>query len=753
MKMKRIINILISTALLAIVASCNEPLVIEPVAVNDDIILDFSSAETKAGEELQTQKESWLNHVDVMIFDYDDAASAPGALVYHQRIVLNNDRQSTLSAKRSDFGKDKNYYVQVVANSTLPASTYSGLSDHSSLKSVIQEDHDLHLTGLDVASVPEYFLMEGVAVTGASAPAPVILNDGNSAANTELTVNLVRAAAKIFIEIAAGEDITFSSSLEGSDGGLYYVRNLPYKTYVLDYRDYTYAKDWLETTNETNSDYFTWNPSADSKKVTLVVYSYEHNWHEAQQLYDTEPCIIVNLPLIYKDKNTNEAFLHPNSWYKIPMSESDQLQRNKYYEVKVTINRAGATTMTEPVQVDELKYNVQDWTDVTISVGGESDRPKYLTLSHDAIEIHNADKNENTLEFASSSPISSVTVKNAYYINKFGQETSVSNTILSQMGGYANVASSISGGFTVVSPNPINNAVRYFTLVITNADGITKEVAVTQYPLEYITNQQGWYSYRSDFYAHDLSPDAPTRYDYRGDSYVSASWDTDDNEWSYSSYNDGESGYFFRSKVAVLSNNNRYAGKSDLYYYSWRNVPSYAATANANRDYKKASDDNDPGNARMYHVQIKATSSSYTLGIPKRDPVTDYTLSDEDNAKLVSPSFMIASQLGATSSTTSTSSTYIERAKSHCSQYVETYFDDANNNKVWDSGETVVHLDDWRLPTEAEIAIIVKFQDSSEVMDVVLAGANYFCASPKGYVSTGIESGSSKYTRCIRDVY
>lgn len=47
----------------------------------------------------------------------------------------------------------------------------------------------------------------------------------------------------------------------------------------------------------------------------------------------------------------------------------------------------------------------------------------------------------------------------------------------------------------------------------------------------------------------------------------------------------------------------------------------------------------------MYHVQITASSGDYTLGQPritngKTDP-------GEDNAELVSPSFMIASQLGA----------------------------------------------------------------------------------------------------------
>ena len=84
---------------------------------------------------------------------------------------------------------------------------------------------------------------------------------------------------------------------------------------------------------------------------------------------------------------------------------------------------------------------------------------------------------------------------------------------------------------------------------------------------------------------------------------------------------------------------------------------------------------------------------------------------------------------------------------------METYFDDLDGDGVWDQGETIHHLDDWRLPTEAEIAIIVKFQTSSQVMDIVLAGANYFCASPEGYVRTGVESGNNIYTRCIRDVY
>lgn len=80
---------------------------------------------------------------------------------------------------------------------------------------------------------------------------------------------------------------------------------------------------------------------------------------------------------------------------------------------------------------------------------------------------------------------------------------------------------------------------------------------------------------------------------------------------------------------------------------------------------------------------------------------------------------MIASQLGAVQAANS-----IEQAASHCEQYVEvTNRGNGTNNK------NVVAYHDWRLPTEAEIKIIYKYQDSSDAMDVVLSGNRYWSAS------------------------
>lgn len=722
--MKRILNTLLISAVAVLAFSCQEEHGLD-VAMNESIVLDISSGLTKAAD---TDVESFVNHLDVIIFDVD--GTTPGSKVYSGRYPVNNATSVTLSVKRSSFAANQRFYVYLIANSTLPDSDFAAIETYNDLVDKKQEDLNLHLSGLSVDGAPKYFLMDAVAVD-ADGASPVVLNNGVYTDNTVLDALLTRAAAKVVVNITASEKVEFKNftTAEGSDGGLYYLRNMPYDTYLLaearEAEQIRTAK--VRNTTKTNNAYFTWNPAEDNKNVSLTTYVYPNNWAD-NSILEREASVIMNLPMTY---TTDEGTVdHKNSWYKIPMTDEKMFRRNNYYEVNITLNRPGAVSESVPVELNDIYYSVIEWTPKDIYVGGD-DKPKYLSVNRESMEMHNVSVDATTLEFASSSPVT-ITVKDIYYYNKFGQKTTISPEITGSTDG------GITGNITVNSPVPTNNAIRYFTLVITNEEGLTREVTVTQYPLEYITNQQGWYSYRSDF-SNTTYPN-PTTYEYKGSRRVMANWNTNGNSWSYYTSSQQVQNPFFRSKVATMNSD----GTSEIHYYSWgqnsTNVSNGSNVSNLN-------------NARMYHVQITATSPEYIIGIPARDPVTDYTMSDADNARLVSPSFMIASQLGATMSTSSTSSTYIERAKSHCSQYVETYFDDADGDGVHDQGETVHHLDDWRLPTQAEIAIIVKFQRSSEVMDVVLGGANYFCASPTGYVATGVENGDDIYTRCIRDVY
>ena len=710
MKMKRILNTLLISAVSVLAFSCQEMPDID-VASNESIVLDISSGLTKAAD---TDVESFVSHLDVIIFDVD--GTVPGNKVYSGRYNVNNASSVTLNAKRSSFPAGSRYYVFLIANSTLPESDFTAVTTYNDLVDKKQEDYDLHLTGLTVEGAPKYFLMDAVA-EDADGASPVVLNNGVLSDNTVLSALLTRAAAKVVVNIKASEKVEFKNFTvaEGSEGGLYYLRNMPYDAYLLaearEDEDIRTAK--VRNTSKTNNAYFTWNPSADSRNVSLTTYVYPNNWAD-NSILERETSIVVNLPMTFTSDGTSTDY--KNSWYKIPMTDEKMFRRNNYYEVNIDLNRPGAATETVPEELEDIYYSVTEWTVQDILVGGD-DRPKYLSVNKESMEMHNIAVDATTLEFASSSPVT-ITVKDVYYYDKFGQKTSVSPDITGTTDG------GIAGNITVNSPVPDNNAIRYFTLVITNEEGITREVTVAQYPLEYITNQQGWYSYRSDFYTGTY---APTTYEYKGSRRVAADWDN--NSWDYST--SVQNNYFFGSKVARMNAD----GTSRLYYYSWS---QYGSTVNTNAGNLTSLD-----NARMYHVQITASSGKYTIGIPKQD-ANGFTDDGEDNAELVSPSFMIASQLGATQPPTS-----VEQAERHCREYVEVH--DPDNDPDTDNA---IHYDNWRLPTAAEIQIIIDFQYvENAAMDEVLSGPYYWSATGQVNNPGSGDDGTQSAVRCIRDVY
>lgn len=239
----------------------------------------------------------------------------------------------------------------------------------------------------------------------------------------------------------------------------------------------------------------------------------------------------------------------------------------------------------------------------------------------------------------------------------------------------------LNGNIDIYSPLPTNNTIRYIDLEVTNEDGVTRTVTIAQYPLEYITNILGWYSYRDDF--------GGTTYELlAGQDVDGKTFDSDtrirnwicgctwsQNQWSYGKAETG----FFGSKVAgTVATSGTNAGKAHIYYYQWKetekreNIGSVWRPNYVYRYTYNVSNSSDVwsayANPRMYHVRITASSGEYTLGVPritdgKTDPGTD-------NAELVSPSFMIASQLGAVQPVSN-----VDIAASHCEQYVEVYKD------------------------------------------------------------------------------
>lgn len=697
------------------------------------IILNLASGKlplTRANVEANGA-EIAVSHLDVLIFNQD------GTKVWHERVdgIKDGKDKITLSAQRSTFDENESYWVYLIANSTADVSIFEDENfTLTSLNALKQEDKDIHMTGLASATgVPQTFLMDGVAYPkGEQEPATVkmvVLNSGDKTNDTELQTVLRRAAAKIVVNIKSGEHVQFDNGPQTYHAG-YYLRNMPYSTSVI--KPAMMDKDDAElmTPELNNGGYFKWTPSV----ITVTAYAYAHVWDNASTL-EKEVRLIVNIPMNYRPDNAAEWKFLDNSYYQIPVSTKKELNRNTCYEVNVTVDAPGGSNPSKPVLLKDISYSVRDWDEELINVGGDTDRLAYLTLNEYEMEMHNMADDNTTLEFASSSEVTA-TIDRVYYIDKFGQEkelTQITNGSADEWG--ENTGSdyrpnwknrciikitpdeNITGKIQVHGDVPGNNAVRYIIFTVENEEGIKREVKVAQYPLEYITNIQGWYSYRSDF-------GGTTWENYRDPSQkrVSAyNYDSRNDTWSYSATRYGND-YIFTSKVAEEIETGSNRGKSSIsyYYYNrWQTSLSTNEIWNA-------------GNARMYHVQITASSGDYTLGQPritngKTDP-------GEDNAELVSPSFMIASQLGAVFSISDE-----EMAASHCREYVEV----AQDGTVYD---------DWRLPTRAELEIIMEFQyKENAAMDEVLAGPSYWSASGLVYNNKG--SGTAKTIRCIRDAY
>ncbi len=795
--MKRFIyyTLLCCVALAAVACSHTDEL--ESINTGDGLIkisTSFSSLElTRAAD---NSLERNVTHIDLFVVKSEGTDA--GQIVHYERNTTGNDASAedgagtiSLTVKRGDakFTADAKYTIYMVANASLAQSDVADMSTLADLEEWIQSDVMLHVTGTQLGSGdrPTAFLMQAIA--GNTAGQVINSSSGNSE-NLSLSATLERAAAKIVVTIKQGEHVEFYRQLsEDSNVGnaLYYFNMLPTKSYVLPKNRVTFQTKDLITTVDLgpNERTFVWTQAADhtaeapKHEIRLVGYAYAHNWSEATALDET--CAIVNIPMKWDkdgDATNGKELSVFNSWYMIPLSKDKKFERNKCYVVNVTIDTAGADDRTSVVELEDIHFETMPWQEVEISVGETGNDPKYLTLNTNLVKIYNADMDNTQLMFSSSSPIRSVNLKDidtahgefssdlddnhsAYYKNKYNEIKDLSSSLLNRISASAE-ANVLNGKITINTPNEDhNNTIRYLEFEVENEDGLKADFRVEQYPVIYITNEVGWYSYRDDFIGSGQTE--PTTYVERNGGIVSVglnNYNSSTDQLSlnyYTSYSgsgmwsSGING-FWGSKVNGSVNGvgsyNDALQTYDVKYYRWTDSDTTAPTS-----FVSAS--STLRNARMYHVRVTATSSTYTIGRPKfvkedgtetNDVENGYTEGSESNARLVSPSFMIASQLGYFEVNTFrnyNNNAKFALAKDHCKNYVEVSADGNIYN-------------DWRLPTEAEIRIILQMQASgtgnSDAMaiDEVLNADAYFAAS--GVVNRVSNPGNTA-VRCVRDAF
>ena len=772
---------------------------VDPTVEDGAIVLHFQTPGVAVKGTIEDNAcESYMSHLDVLIYEYENSSYTP---FHYERISVSATPQGTVSLHKTknDFKENVGYKFFVIANSTLEQSAYfsgDNIKSYDDFLKLDQTDKLIHLSGVDHDIMnphyPQMFLMDGVAYMGESEPASpgrVVVNDPNSNDDVVLKVTLRRAAAKILITIIPGDKVKFTPTLMAQSDG-YLIRNMPNRTTLVkeggvikegDVFGYPVTdgdkNPYWESTTISQSPYFNLVEVDGKQQLEFTAYCYSHSWIP-DEVFEKGTSVVMMLPMIYKESEDEAAVEYINNYYQFSVTKNLKIKRNTVYDLRIKLNAPGAEDITTPEEVKEIQYFTAPWEIVNLPVSGEN-TVKYLKVNKEQIYMYNVADDNTSLYFSSSSPVTVTFVSgSAYYYNKFNVKTTIKDSDVNISA--STESGAVSGNISVHSDIPTNNTIRYFQLKVTNKEGLSAIVNVEQYPLIYITNNLPWYSYRDDYYyrttgghqwtgntdQQTTAGDSPTTYRYAGDHIVSVYQIDDVNtttkqvKYTYTSATPSSNHGFTASKYRgdKLNNSENY----NIMYYSFTYNKSWwgvGGTWNMNTNTRC-----EQHNVRNYHVRMMASSPEYTVGRPALDEY-GYTDDSDDNAKLVSPSFVIASRLGAVLSTYSGLSNMSNDKKlvafaDHCKNYVEV--DDVNDDK---KDPVEVH-DNWRLPTEAELKIIINIQGKSgqnaDAIDYLLNGAYYMSASGPVYNPKNSDNSSELANpnnakdvaiRCVRDAF
>ena len=383
-------------------------------------------------------------------------------------------------------------------------------------------------------------------------------------------------------------------------------------------------------------------------------------------------------------------------YYRVALTPAEpHFTANKLYDLKLGIHKLGSTTPEEPVSITGT-LSILPWT----LCDDQYDLPaaNYLEVSEKEAHIYNVETHTISYE-SSKKPVTTQIVEVSFSYVNGATGVATTDNIPSSSDQYPTVTV-VGNQIQIESRIPINNVPKKIRIKVSNGiAGLDKEVTVYQYPSLFVVNTIGVKS--------SIRPDGTLA--------------------------------------------------------------------------------DDLNNKAIYRITVQNPPKGKILGFPPRE-MTDFwpgywngsrwvltggtktskltTKRDAETAQMVSPSFELASQLGATERwsyleygwnqegpmwnpswyRTDSIGADEETALCDCALYTET-------RRV--NGEEVI-LDDWRLPTEAEIRLIDQLQnDPNSAVKSIMTGRYYWSAKDNAAIKLKGGSGGSStraYTRCVRDV-
>lgn len=544
----------------------------------------------------------------------------------------------------------------------------------------LAELKNLSVSGILPAVKQESFLMDG------HSEAMKLVQGG------ELTipVELKRAASKVRMKVTYADGFSKAGNLQARLVNYATEANLldegtavqPTNASLASLDDFATANSDLTIGATTTSDF--------------VYYAYQNDWKVD---IHRETYVIINVPLENK----------PNNYYRIPVNyrlpvdidkvdPSDasylyRMDRNFIYDVTVLIDKEGSDTPEHAVALD-CGYTIMDWAGknkiVVIDVG------QWLWVKDDVLYMNN--KDEISTKFDSSAPDLKCTISD---VRIYNQETAWTVGTVS-----AEATQTLTGTIKITSPVPDNFVGKQFKVTVSSAtSGKSATIQVYQFPPLYLTLQD-----------NEKKVDA-------GSGQTNSSL------------------YEITALLADFSNLSDEKDDYELDDVSSSNVNKRWELAKEVIKYLKET-------AKFGYPQTEQKtftgvySTIYNTNTSIGTVTAQCTVESEENSKLVSPHFILASQGGANSITV------YDTAKKNCAGYYEVV-------KNSDGSTTTYATGTWRMPTEAELKLIDLLQNTEKALiKKILEGYSYQYAKYSDNYWYSMMDGrvNSKAVRCVRDI-
>lgn len=466
-------------------------------------------------------------------------------------------------------------------------------------------------------------------------------------------------------------------------------------------------------------------------------YTYPTTWHD---LSNDAPFFVFRIPWRMEGSGSYEYRLYQLS----PNLAGKVIESNHFYRSYVRVNTLGGVDEEHTVVISDCSYIIIPWLEEGTNAGqgivpAEFMDYKFLVIGVPDVELNN--EVTATFDYVSSSDITDVNItKIIYYDNSLAspKRELTSGTDFNNAKNTISIDTSAPGVFTVT--HPLTNIYSQWEIfaTVTNADGITADIHITQNPPIRLLRQGTTFGnvFVNGYFARvSPRPDYFTGNTYRyrdnGDNqyyWHSASlWSTGNTTaGQINNTTQTKNGRTTGSYGTVMGSTSNLDSSIDRNYYTTEiTVSSFNSSndffvANGDEVHYRIGDPRVPSSAEytgseswtnnnQFYDMLYYNGNTTELFRPWESPESILISSQQsDDQSIIAPRFLVSSALNAMSGGVT-----FDNAVKRGATYQEAGYPAGR----------------WRLPTEAEMAFIVARQKEGVIPTLYATNTNYWSGS------------------------